>query len=81
MKFLRQHPPIYSAVKNNPLYFIADFYCAELKLVVELDGDIHLAQKDYDENREMIIKEMGLKVVRFKNSEIQKAVRFIEGLR
>ena len=41
LKFLRQHPIIYDMCNNKPFYFIADFYCAEKKLIIELDGKIH----------------------------------------
>ena len=55
-KFLRQHPIIHQQFNNEfPLFFVADFYCAEQKLVVELDGKIHDFQKDYDENRDYTI--------------------------
>lgn len=52
--------------------FIADFYCHELKLVVELDGGIHDAseQKTYDEGRTSELEAFGIKVIRFTNHEI-----------
>ena len=39
-KFLRQHSLIYQ-IDTKPHYFIADFYCTEHRLVVELDGGYH----------------------------------------
>ena len=48
-----------------------DFYCAEHKLVIEIDGKIHERQKDYDEIRTYIMNTMGIKVIRFKNEEIE----------
>ena len=80
LKFLRQHPFIYKAHKFNLYYFIADFYCTEKKVIIELDGEIHESQKEYDENRDSILKEMGVKVVRFKNGEINMAIEFINKL-
>jgi very-short-patch-repair endonuclease len=49
--------------------YIADFYCAKLKLVIELDGAHHqdLAQKSYDKDRDLDIAKLGLKVLRFQN--------------
>lgn len=49
--------------------YIADFYCAKLKLVVELDGSHHEsgAQHAYDAERDQDIKKLGLKVLRFPN--------------
>jgi len=71
-KFLRQHPLIYENINDEKLsFFIADFYCAGHKLVVELDGKIHDYQKDYDEQRDFIINEMGIKVLRIKNEEVK----------
>ena len=37
---------------------------------VELDGEIHDRQKEYDENREAEIEKYGLRILRFKNSEV-----------
>ncbi|TAJ14442.1 DUF559 domain-containing protein [Marinilabiliaceae bacterium JC017] len=44
-KFLRQHPIIYQTTGNILAFYIPDFYCAEEKLVVEIDGKIHLKNK------------------------------------
>ncbi len=32
-------------------HFIVDFYCAKLKLVVEIDGISHMKKKEYDKHR------------------------------
>jgi very-short-patch-repair endonuclease len=40
-KFLRLHPIIYKADYRVINYFIADFYCKEKELVIELDGPTH----------------------------------------
>ncbi|MDQ7797666.1 MAG: DUF559 domain-containing protein [Candidatus Edwardsbacteria bacterium] len=50
--------------------FIADFYCNDLNLVVEIDGGVHEEQKDYDKLRDYIINQYGIKVIRFSNQEI-----------
>lgn len=62
-KFRRQHPL---------LYFVADFYCHEALLVIELDGDIHELEdiKQYDKQREEKITELGITVLRFANEEV-----------
>jgi len=54
-KFLRQKP-LGS--------YIVDFYCAELRLAVEIDGETHADQAVYDEARTAALKEMGEVVVR-----------------
>ena len=50
--------------------FIADFYCHSAKLVVELDGEIHNHQKEYDIGREAEMEKYEIKVIRFKNNEV-----------
>lgn len=80
LKFLRQYPIIYGNYDTRKLFFIADFYCADKKLVIELDGTIHDFQKDYDKHRDKIIAEMGLTIVRFKNEEVKNTRGFLEKL-
>jgi len=52
--------------------FIADFYCHELKLVIEVDGGIHELndQKEYDIGREAELKEWGIKVIRLPTKKL-----------
>jgi very-short-patch-repair endonuclease len=52
--------------------FIVDFYCHRAGLVVEVDGDIHDLQKEEDERREKVLREMGLRIVRFGNDEVMR---------
>ncbi len=61
LKFRRQHP-----IDT----FIADFYCHEKKLVVEIDGEIHKYQKQYDIGRTAEMKRFGINVLRFSNENI-----------
>ena len=52
--------------------FIADFYCAKAKLIVEVDGKQHLTHNnaEYDSLRSDYLKSMGIKIIRFSNDEI-----------
>jgi len=50
--------------------FIVDFYCHKAGLVIEMDGDVHDLQQDEDARREKVLREMGLRVVRFGNEEV-----------
>ena len=68
-KFLRQHPFAYENTFDLPKFFIADFYCAEEKLVVELDGKIHEFQKEYDLWRTSVINELGMRILRINNED------------
>ena len=69
-KFRRQHPIIYHSQQGVRNFFIPDFYCAENKLIVELDGKIHEFQKDYDNNRDVVLAQLGLKTIRILNEEL-----------
>jgi len=70
-KFLRQHP-LFFRFRDKNTFFIADFYCSEDRLVVEVDGRSHDYQKEYDALRTHIINTMGIKVLRIRNEDIEK---------
>ena len=67
-KFRRQHP-----IAEG---FILDFYCAEVRLAVELDGGYHLqeTQREHDEGRTHELEKYGIKVIRFWNSDVEKNI-------
>ncbi len=52
--------------------FVADFYCPELKLVVELDGNVHAdpRQAAHDENRDSYLRSVGCTILRFPNRDL-----------
>jgi very-short-patch-repair endonuclease len=52
--------------------YIVDFFCHKADLVIEVDGKIHDKQKEEDANRDKVLTEMGLRVVRFRNEELEK---------
>ena len=61
----------YRFLRQKPIHnFIVDFYCASLKLVVEIDGDSHAEQIEYDTDRTKILDKYGLKVFRYNNSDV-----------
>ena len=76
LKFLRQHPIVYGYRGYTPLFFVADFYCDHHKLVIEVDGKVHNFQKDYDANRDSILNDLGLTVLRINNGGLKN----IEGV-
>jgi 5-methyltetrahydrofolate--homocysteine methyltransferase len=72
-KFRRQH-----AVE----VYLADFYCAERALVIEVDGPIHATQQEQDEYRQMILEILGLRVIRFSNYNVlNNSLRVREAIR
>ena len=62
-KFRRQH-----SIEN----FIADFYCPEEKLIIELDGQVHMnaVAEEKDLKRTAILEDLGFKVIRFENRSV-----------
>jgi len=73
-KFLRQHPVFYK-YHGRDRFFIADFYCRELQLIVEIDGGIHEQQKDYDEIMSEILEtQKELRIIRFENREVLETI-------
>lgn len=62
-KFRRQHP-------IGP--FIIDFYCHQARLVIEVDGDSHAFQEEYDAARTAWLEAQGLQVVRLDNQTVMK---------
>jgi very-short-patch-repair endonuclease len=80
-KFLRQHPILHDKLNDRCRFFITDFYCAEKRLIIEVDGKIHDYQKDYDRERDRICREKGLKAVRIKNEEMKNPGRVINKIK
>jgi very-short-patch-repair endonuclease len=54
--------------------FIADFYCHEARLVIEVDGGSHEEAVEYDIERSQILAHRRLRVLRFQNAEIINAL-------
>jgi leucyl-tRNA synthetase len=78
-KFNRQFPIVYGRnFDGTSLFFIADFYCHEKKLIIELDGKIHEFQKEYDKERDSILNQLGLNVIRIKNEELENISQVLE---
>jgi len=50
--------------------YVVDFVCLSKKLVIEIDGGIHLQQKEQDELRTQDLNCIGYKVIRFTNEEV-----------
>lgn len=53
--------------------YILDFYCSELLLAIEVDGDIHTPIQEYDQDRTKCLNSIEMKVVRINNNEIYKS--------
>lgn len=69
-KFRRQHPIS---------HFIADFYCHQSKLIIEVDGGHHQTQEqsEIDKGRTHEIEELGLRVLRFQNTDVEQKLDWV----
>jgi very-short-patch-repair endonuclease len=68
-KFYRQYPILFD-ITGKETFFVADFFCYEGKLIVELDGRYHQYRLKEDSERTKILNHLGLTAVRFSNNEI-----------
>ena len=62
--------------------YIVDFFCKELSLAIEIDGDTHIYKYDYDEERQKSLEKLGVHFLRFEDIEVKKnmsnVIRVIE---
>ena len=74
--FLRNYPLKFTRQKILGKY-IADFYCAEVKLVIELDGSQHFSSEgiNKDKIRTEYLKEYDIEVLRISNNEVTRNFR------
>ena len=68
VKFRRQH------VIDQ---FIADFFCFERSLIIEVDGEIHEQQVGRDKERDNILRSLGYKVIRFRNEDVMQNIQVV----
>ncbi len=61
LKFRRQHP-----IGR----FVVDFCCPDLRLIVEVDGEVHREQVEYDTVRTQTLEAKGYQVIRFTNEQV-----------
>ena len=85
-KFNRQFLICYKLLDKKSKYFIVDFYCHNRKLIIEIDGNYHLFQREHDLQREIILNSYGYKLLRFTNEEILSSwkdvqVRLLQALK
>ncbi len=76
LKFLRQHP-IFFRYNGELRFFIADFYCHDKRLVIEIDGGVHEQQEEYDQKRTEILGNKDLKIIRFNNDEVLNRINSV----
>jgi very-short-patch-repair endonuclease len=85
---------LWSAIRNGTLLgakfrrqhlvgrFVLDFYCPLAKLAIEVDGEIHTHQAEYDDARTVYLESYGIRVIRFQNDEVlQDLPRVLDRIR
>ena len=70
LKFLRQHIIAYPFDATFTKFYIADFYCGQLKLIIEIDGQIHKETQENDLIRTEHMESKGFCVLRFTNDQV-----------
>lgn len=73
IKFRRQHP-FYFDYLGKETFYIVDFYPSEKKFAIEIEGEIHKYKKREDKERTEILNLMGVRLIRFKNEEIENNI-------
>ncbi len=62
--------PLPPPAGNRPLHR-RFFSCHKASLAVEIDGGVHLYQEKYDQQRELSLRDRGLRVLRFTNADVE----------
>ena len=65
-------------------YYVLDFYCPKLRLVIEIDGETHETEEEleYDKHRQKYLESLGIIFQRFKNEEVfSNADKIIEKIK
>lgn len=70
-QYLRRNKFGYKFTQQKPMFrFILDFYCSELLLDIEIDGDSHDFKKNYDEERDKYLAKFNIKTIRITNEVV-----------
>jgi len=80
-----QEEILWEKLRNNKLGFrfrrqhsfggyILDFYCFSKRLIVEVDGDSHVSNKEYDDVRDKYFTDLGYRILRLKNNEVDNSL-------
>ncbi len=61
--------------RQKPLgNYIVDFYCKDLSLAIEIDGDSHYFNYDNDIDRQRDLEKLGIRFLRFDDIEVKKSI-------
>lgn len=77
-EYLSKRPRGLKFLKQKPIgRFIADFYCSEILLVIEIDGGSHVGRENYDEGRDLEMLRRGITTIRFSDEEVVNKLAYV----
>lgn len=77
-KYLRKKPTGFRIRRQHIIQnFVVDFVCLRKQVIIEVDGEIHDQQKEYDALRTELLNQQGYKEVRFTNQEVLSEPEFV----
>ncbi|RNC84346.1 MAG: endonuclease domain-containing protein [Balneola sp.] len=60
--------------RQKPIHtYIVDFFCKELRLAIEIDGDSHSFKIEYDNKREQVLNDLGVNILRFSETDAKNS--------
>lgn len=68
-KFRRQYPIQLNNIGRRS-FIVANFYCRDVRLIIELDDGIHSERKDHDGSRDWLAEAHGYQILRFSNDDV-----------
>ena len=75
---LRRKQRGYKVRRQQPIGpFVVDFYISQARLIIEVDGSIHNHQEDYDQQRQALLEELGLRLLRFTTAAVEKNLSIV----
>ncbi len=75
--YLKQKPPGHRFRRQHPIsIYVADFYCHSLKMIIEIDGNVHAENevRTNDETRQKNLEAEGISFLRFTNILVEKSL-------
>jgi very-short-patch-repair endonuclease len=71
----QKHMIGYDFDRQRPIEnYIVDFYCKELSLAIEIDGDTHIYRNEEDDIRQKTLENLGIRFLRFEDVEVKKNI-------
>ena len=78
-EILRYKKTGYKFTRQKPIFkYILDFYCSELSLAIEIDGESHLSKIKFDNFRDHYLSLVGITTIRFSNKEVMENIVWVK---